>query len=93
MINEKMYQELSLLESDELCERIANGGLSKEGYEIHSKILNERGVNIPIQRAVEDKSESFFSSIKNFTKERPFVSLIVLCGVVSVAQKLIQSFF
>lgn len=93
MINEKMYQELSLLESDELCERIASGGLSDEGYQIHCKILNERGVTIPIQNTIEHKSESLFSSIKNFTKERPIVSFIILCGVVSITQKLIQMLF
>ena len=93
MIKNNMYQVLSELESDELCERVADGGLTEEGYEITCKILNERGVKIPIPKTYEPRNESFFISIKRFYKERPFLSIMIFSGVTTAFIKLLYRLF
>ena len=93
MVKNNMYQVLSELESDELCERVADGGLSGEGYEITCKILNERGVKIPISKTYEPRNESFFISTKRFYKERPFLSIIIFSGITSALIKILQRLF
>ena len=87
MVKNDMYQTLSELGNDELCERVADGGLSKEGYEITCKILNERGVRIPFSNTYEPRTESFFISIKGFFKEHPFLSIVIFCVIVKVLHR------
>ena len=92
MVQNDMYKVLSELESDELRERVADGSLSKEGYEITSKILHERGIRIPFSntyepRTYEPQNESFFVSIKGFYKEHPILSIFIFCLIVKVLHR------
>ena len=94
MVQNDMYKVLSELESDELRERVADGGLSKEGYEITCKILHERGIRIPFSNTYEPctyepQNESFFVSIKGFYKEHPILSLVIFCIIMKI---LLRSF-
>ena len=85
-----MYKMLSELESDELCERVTDGSLTEEGYEITCEILNERGVKIPPLGTYEIKRETLMFSIKRFCKDRPILSIIIFCFATNVVIKILQ---
>jgi len=91
--NNDMYLILSELESGELCDRVANGELSEDGYKVTCQILTERGVPIPVSKPFEPNNEGFFDSLKRFIKERPFLSLIILSGTITILQRILQRLF
>ena len=80
-MNEELYDNISGLTDQEICERIICRELTQEAFLIACKILKERKVEIPITGNYAPsnnfKEEKFSDSIK-FFKKHPHLSFWII---------------